>query len=70
MGREAFGVLLDEKGEQIDTFNATLQAAGAGGSFIMGDGQAGQWEYDSRTKTEVLRLEGLEDVSVAADAPE
>lgn len=70
IGREAFGVLLDEKGAQIDTFNATLQAAGAGGSFIMGDGQTGQWEYDARTKAEVVRLEGGEDVAAPADAPE
>lgn len=59
IGREAFGVLLDEKGAQIATFNATLWARGAGGSFVMGDGQSGVWEYDTTTKAEVLRLEAL-----------
>lgn len=71
IGQEAFGVLLDDKGAQIGTFNAILLPGGAGGSFIMGDGQTGQWEYDARTKAEVLRLQGGEDIpETAADAPE
>lgn len=59
IGSEAFGVLLDEKGAQIATFNATLWGEGAGGSFVMGNGQSGTWGYDATTKAEVVRLEAL-----------
>lgn len=59
IGREAFGVLLDEKGAQIATFNATLWGEGAGGSFVMGNGESGTWGYDATTQAEVVRLEAL-----------
>lgn len=71
MGREAFGVLLDEQGAQIGTFNATLWGAGAGGSFTMGDGRSGVWQYDAGTKAEVVRMEAAvvaEPAASAADA--
>lgn len=51
--RDAFGVLLDEKGQQVATFNAKLSADGNGGSFILGNGESGTWEYDERTKAEL-----------------
>lgn len=66
IGSEAFGVLLDEKGAQIATFNATLWGEGAGGSFVMGNGQSGTWGYDATTKAEVVRLEALAEAQAEA----
>jgi hypothetical protein len=50
---DAFGVLLDEKGQQVATFNAKLAADGNGGSFILGNGESGTWGYDEQTKAEL-----------------
>ena len=53
MQQDAFGVLLDERGTQVATFNAKLSPDGSGGSFILGSGDSGTWEYDARTKAAV-----------------
>jgi len=54
--RDAFGVLLDAQGRQVTTFNATLRSDAVGGSFILGNGQAGEFEYGTATRGEVRRL--------------
>jgi len=50
IGEDAFGVLLDDSGKQKATFNAKLLGDGSGGSFILGTGESGTWEYDASTK--------------------
>ncbi len=47
---DAFGLLLDDKGTEVASFNAKLSPDGFGGSFILGNGESGTWEYDARTK--------------------
>lgn len=51
---EAFGVLLDGKGAQVGTFNATLSPDGSGGSFVLGNGESGTWGYDERTRAQLI----------------
>jgi hypothetical protein len=46
-------VLLDEKGQQVATFDAKVAADGNGGSFILGNGESGTWGYDERTRVEL-----------------
>jgi hypothetical protein len=62
--RDAFGVLLDDTGRQVATFNATLAADGSGGSFILGSGESGTWTYDARTRAE---LQKAKDDATAAE---
>jgi len=50
IGQDAFGVLLDNNGVQKATFNARFSPDGSGGSFILGTGESGTWDYDSATK--------------------
>lgn len=59
---EAFGVLLDQKGTQVATFNAKLSTDRSGGTFVLGNGESGIWEYDARTKAEL-------DKAATVDAP-
>jgi len=53
IGKDAFGVLLDDSGKQKATFNAKISGDGSGGTFVLGTGESGTWEYDASTKAEL-----------------
>jgi hypothetical protein len=59
IGDDAFGVLLDAKGTQIGTFNATLGRDGDGGTYVLGSGESGEWSYDAATRAEVRKAAGV-----------
>jgi hypothetical protein len=65
-GRDVFGVLLNEKGEQLTTFEVTLDEDGHGGTYVMGNGDSGTWGFDAPTGREVRRLMGVEEDIVGA----
>ncbi|MBX3024664.1 hypothetical protein KF840_07125 [bacterium] len=54
-GDDAFGVLLNEKGVQVGTFNAKMARDGNGGTFILGSGESGSWSYDMNTGNEIRK---------------
>jgi hypothetical protein len=67
-GRDVFGVLANAEGEQLTTFEVTLDADGNGGTYVLGNGDSGSWGFDVATGREVRKLMGVEaDVAVAAE---
>jgi len=50
IGQDAFGILFDERGGRVATFNAKISADGRSGSFILGSGESGTWEHDAPTR--------------------